>query len=95
MNNKQFNWQTTCRNATETATTGASALNAANGKTANAPKAASHCRTSCSATIASRFVGHIKPRTAVEWRLAGRKYHDVFDFPGTSIQVVLMTANKD
>ena len=25
----------------------------------------------------------------------GCKYHDVFDFPGTSIQVVLMTANKD
>ena len=27
--------------------------------------------------------------------LPGCKYHDVFDFPGTSIQVVLMTASKD
>ena len=27
--------------------------------------------------------------------LPGCKYHDVFDFPGTSIQVVLMTADKE
>lgn len=56
MNNKQFNWQTTCRNATETATTAAYAPNAATGATANAHKATGRFRTFCSATTACNFV---------------------------------------
>lgn len=32
---------------------------------------------------------------AIDLLLAGCEYHDTFDFPGTSIQVVLMTANKE
>ena len=63
MNNKQFNWQTTCSSATATATTAASAPNAANGKTANAPKAASHCRTSCSDMTAWIFADRVLPRS--------------------------------
>lgn len=43
-------------NETKTATTAASAPNAATGATASAHKATSRCRTFCSATTACNFV---------------------------------------
>ena len=60
---KLSNWQKNCNDGTKTATTAASAPNAANGKTANAPKAASPCRTSCSDMTAWIFVDRVLPRS--------------------------------